>query len=167
MSRYAKAHKVANLNGPGNARPTALQIIQDKDPTGRLSDKFILITGVSSSIGIDTLRALHTTGAHVYGTIHDMSKGQKSSLKSLPTTTQAATLDNLSSACQRAPELLSKSPNNLNIPTMACPHTLTSDGYKSQFDHKPPLPFPLIIALLPRLLSIRGVYWKTLDWISI
>jgi NAD(P)-dependent dehydrogenase (short-subunit alcohol dehydrogenase family) len=77
MSRYSESHKLANLRGAGDARPTALQVVDDEGLTGQLSDKVFLVTGVSSGIGIDTLRALHTTGAHVYGTVRNMPKGQK------------------------------------------------------------------------------------------
>lgn len=32
--------------------------------------------GVSSGIGVETLRALHSTGAHVIGTVRNFEKGQ-------------------------------------------------------------------------------------------
>ena len=75
MSRYAAVH--ASLNGPGDARPTALQIVEDEGLIGKLSHKVFLVTGVSSGIGVETLRALHATGAHVYGTVRNVPKGQK------------------------------------------------------------------------------------------
>lgn len=74
MSRYAAAH--ASPKGPGDARPTAMQIIEDEGLTGKLTDKVFLVTGVSSGIGIETLRALHATGAHVIGTVRNMEKGK-------------------------------------------------------------------------------------------
>ena len=37
MSRYAQAY--ANSKGPGDSRPTALQIVEDEDLTGKLADK--------------------------------------------------------------------------------------------------------------------------------
>jgi hypothetical protein len=46
MSRYAESHRLTNLAGGGDARPTALQIIKDEELIGRLSDKVFLITGV-------------------------------------------------------------------------------------------------------------------------
>jgi hypothetical protein len=75
MSRYAEVHKIPNLRGPGDARPTALQVIEDEGLTGKLGDKVFLVTGVSNGIGVETLRALHATGAHVYGTVRDMPRG--------------------------------------------------------------------------------------------
>ena len=74
MSRYAAAH--ATLKGPGDARPTALQIVEDEGLTGKLTDKVFLITGVSSGIGIETLRAIYATGAHVIGTVRNLEKGK-------------------------------------------------------------------------------------------
>lgn len=74
MSRYASVH--ASTNGPGDARPTALQIVSDESLTGKLTDSVFLITGVSSGLGIETLRALYATGAHVIGTVRNLEKGK-------------------------------------------------------------------------------------------
>ena len=54
MSRYAEAHK--NNTGPGDARPTAIQIVEDENLVGKLTDKVFFVTGVSSGIGIETMR---------------------------------------------------------------------------------------------------------------
>lgn len=67
MSRYAEAH--TTRTGPGDARPTALQIVEDEGLLGKLTDKVFLVTGTSSGIGVETLRALYATGAHVVGTV--------------------------------------------------------------------------------------------------
>ena len=40
---YAKDHET--LNGPGDQRPTALQIVKDCDAIGKLKGKVVLITG--------------------------------------------------------------------------------------------------------------------------
>ncbi|KAH7007520.1 hypothetical protein EDB80DRAFT_893802 [Ilyonectria destructans] len=74
MSRYAPAH--ANPQGPGDARPTALQIIKDEAAEGKLVGKVIVITGVSSGIGIETVRALSRTGATMYLTARDLAKAE-------------------------------------------------------------------------------------------
>lgn len=47
--KYAAAH--ADPQGAGDARPTALQIVQDEGMVGNLQDKVILVTGASSGIG--------------------------------------------------------------------------------------------------------------------
>jgi hypothetical protein len=72
--RYASANKWESLNGPGDSRPTGLQIIQDEGLLNAWSDKVILVTGVSSGIGVETVRALAKTGATIYGTARDVEK---------------------------------------------------------------------------------------------
>ena len=74
MSRYAEAHQ--DPHGPGDARPTALQIVEDEGLIGKLSGKVFLVTGVSSGIGIETMRALYATGGHVFGTVRNLEKGE-------------------------------------------------------------------------------------------
>ena len=75
MSRYASRY--ATNNGPGDQRPTAMEVVQDENLIGKLSDKVFFVTGVSSGIGIETVRALHATSATVYGSVRNLSKGQK------------------------------------------------------------------------------------------
>ena len=74
-NRYTEVHK--NTKGPGDARPTALQIVEDEGLTGKLSDKVFVVTGVSSGIGIETMRAFYATGGRVFGTVRNLEKGQK------------------------------------------------------------------------------------------
>jgi len=84
MSQYAAAH--AKSKGPGDARPTALQIVEGEGLMGKLEDKVFLVTGVSSGIGIETMRALYATGGHVYGTVRNMQKGTSRPARSSATT---------------------------------------------------------------------------------
>ncbi|KAI0516860.1 putative oxidoreductase,short chain dehydrogenase [Xylaria bambusicola] len=74
MSRYAESH--IKTAGPGDARPTALQVIKDEGLEGALQDRVFLITGASAGIGIETARAITTTGAKVFLAVRDMKKGQ-------------------------------------------------------------------------------------------
>lgn len=74
MSRYAEAH--AKPNGPGDARPTSMQIIKDEGAEGKLKGRAVVITGTSSGIGIETARVLATTGATLFLTARDVSKAQ-------------------------------------------------------------------------------------------
>lgn len=60
-SRYSAAH--ADPDGPGDARPTGLDIVEDKGREGTLADQVMLITGCSpGGLGVEVARALHLTG---------------------------------------------------------------------------------------------------------
>lgn len=76
-TRYDDAHKLENLAGPGDGRPTAQDIIDYNDLAGKWTDKVILVTGTSSGIGIPTVAALKTTGAKIYATARNLEKGRK------------------------------------------------------------------------------------------
>ncbi|KAK5677323.1 hypothetical protein LTS10_009893 [Elasticomyces elasticus] len=141
MSRYAQAHE--NTKGPGDARPTALQIIDDEGLTGKLSDKVFLVTGVSSGIGIETMRALYATGGHVFGTVRNVEKGQKV-VDEIKANTQGGKitliemdLESLASIKKGAESFLKQS-DKLNIlignaGVMATPEGKTKDGFETQF----------------------------------
>lgn len=79
IAAYRSAH--ANPQGPGDARPSAVQILQDEGLLtlpNRLSGKTILITGGTSGLGLEVVKALHQTGARVYITGRcDTEKGQE------------------------------------------------------------------------------------------
>jgi NAD(P)-dependent dehydrogenase (short-subunit alcohol dehydrogenase family) len=137
-SKYAAAH--VSPNGPGDARPTALQIIKDEALEGKLSDKVIFITGCSSGIGIEAARALATTGATLYLTARDLDKA-RSALGEFAERSQVHLLEldlnSLSSVRKCAAEFLSKS-SKLNIlinnaGVMIPPEGRTADGFETQF----------------------------------
>ncbi|KAL2683444.1 hypothetical protein Neosp_007914 [[Neocosmospora] mangrovei] len=71
MSRYAKLFE--NPGGPGDARPTAIQVIKDE---GLDVLQVFLVTGGSSGIGVETARALAITGAKVFIAVRSLEKGQ-------------------------------------------------------------------------------------------
>ncbi|KAM0417248.1 hypothetical protein ACHAPT_012759 [Fusarium lateritium] len=73
-SRYADAH--LKPNGPGDARPTALQIVKDEQREGDLTNKVVLITGCSSGLGIETARAMKATGATIFVTARNLEKAR-------------------------------------------------------------------------------------------
>ena len=159
MSRYAAAHAITT--GPGDARPTALDIIKDDHLENALSDKVMLITGCSSGIGIETARALAVTGATIYCTVRDLSKG-KTALHDIlePGRVELlhVDLDSLDSVRAGTREFLRKSKklnvlvNNAGI--MAIP-TLqkTSDGFEAQFGTNHLAHFLLFQLLKPLLLA--------------
>ena len=134
-NRYSSAHK--STKGPDDARPTAQQIIEDEGLVGNMKDKVsylylsrhllyrevadhpqvFLITGCSSGIGIETARALSTTGARLFLGVRNLSKGQSACSAFLkPGHVDLLELDtsSLSSVRKAAAEVLSKSPK-LNV----------------------------------------------------
>ncbi|WQF89852.1 Putative short-chain dehydrogenase/reductase SDR, NAD(P)-binding domain superfamily [Colletotrichum destructivum] len=139
MSRYAEAH--AKPNGPGDGRPTALQIIKDEGVEGKLKGEVIVITGTSSGIGIETTRALATTGATLFLTARNVAKAQ-AALAGIfePSRMEIIEMDqeSLSSVRTAAAAILAKTSkihllvNNAGI--MAIPELrLTADGHELQF----------------------------------
>lgn len=140
-SRYEAAHTYEKLNGPGDGRPTAQQIVDDNNLRGALTGKVALITGCSSGIGIETARALKSTGAKVYVTVRNLKKGEEALADILePGKLEIIICDqnSLQSVEAAAKEFLSKEStlniliNNAGI--MANPtRDLTADGHEAQF----------------------------------
>jgi NAD(P)-dependent dehydrogenase (short-subunit alcohol dehydrogenase family) len=140
MSLYAAAH--LDFRGPGDARPTALQIIKDEHLEGNLKGKVIVITGTSSGIGVETARALFATGATLFLTARDTNKATAAltGILDAPHVTLVA-MDNTSfdSVRTAAATILAKSNYQVNIlinnaGVMAVPDLqLTKDGHELQF----------------------------------
>lgn len=158
VSRYAKVHE--SPQGPGDARPTALQIVKDENRENDLEGKVILITGCSSGIGVETARALYLTGATLYLTARDISKARYA-LHDLVDSPRVHLLDldlnSLDSVNACAKEFKSKS-NTLNIlienaGVMACPEERTADGFEKQLGTNYLAHFLLFYLLKPLLLS--------------
>jgi NAD(P)-dependent dehydrogenase (short-subunit alcohol dehydrogenase family) len=119
-SRYAPAH--ISPKGPGDARPTALQVVKDEGLLDGLSGKTVLVTGANDTTGLETARALHMTGAKVFITTRSVEKnatavqsiidsngGEKGGIEAI-----TMELGDLSSVRTAAKEFLSKS-DKLNI----------------------------------------------------
>jgi len=70
------AELFAAPKGPGDARPTALQIIRDNDLLDRWTGKVALVTGATSGIGLETARTLFATGADVFITARKIKKAE-------------------------------------------------------------------------------------------
>jgi NAD(P)-dependent dehydrogenase (short-subunit alcohol dehydrogenase family) len=75
MSRYAAAY--ADPKGPGDARPTALDVIRDEGAIGKLAGKVVVITGTSSGIGIEIARAMAATEATLFLTARNLTKARE------------------------------------------------------------------------------------------
>jgi NAD(P)-dependent dehydrogenase (short-subunit alcohol dehydrogenase family) len=138
--RYTEVHRPENLRGPGDARPTGIQIIKDENLEGKLSDKVIVITGASAGIGVETARALAATGARIFLTARDLPKAEDACRDFLEMgRVELLKMDNesLESVRSAAKEFLSRSEslnvlvNNAGI--MATPEGKTKDGFESQF----------------------------------
>ncbi|KAL1797071.1 hypothetical protein ACET3X_005611 [Alternaria dauci] len=160
MSRYAEAF--ANPSGPGDARPTALQIIKDEGVEGKLVGKVIMITGTSSGIGIETARALSLTGAKLLLTARNLNKAH-TALKDIlePGRIELVEMDNtsLESVRRAAKDILEKSNNQVNIlinnAGIMAVQTLekTKDGFEMQFGVNHLAHFLLFELLKPALLA--------------
>ncbi|KAL5456423.1 hypothetical protein PMIN06_003926 [Paraphaeosphaeria minitans] len=160
MSRYAAAHE--NTAGPGDARPTAFQIIKDEEVEGKLAGKVIVITGTSSGIGIETARALSLTGAKLLLTARNLEKAKGALAGILETgRVELVEMDNtsLESVRTAAKTILEKSNNQVNLlinnaGIMALPKLeKTKDGFEMQFGVNHLAHFLLFQLLKPALLA--------------
>ncbi|KAL6854478.1 NAD(P)-binding protein [Trichoderma novae-zelandiae] len=142
IAPYANDHR--DTNGPGDARPTALKIVRDQALDGKLGGKVILVTGGSSGIGFETVRALHATGADVYFTGRDNEKGKEAEEelrrdgKGGKIRYMEMGLDSLRSVREFAAEFLRRTGGRVNI--LICnagirgyPKAKTVDGFELHF----------------------------------
>lgn len=141
MSRYAQAH--ANPQGPNDARPTALQIIEDENLTGKLVGKSVFITGANQGLGLETARALHSAGATVYIGARNRAKGQQaideiqaSDANDAPLHVVEISLDSFDSVRKAAKDLVAQNDKLtlliLNAGVMFSPKGKTVDGFETQ-----------------------------------
>jgi hypothetical protein len=72
---YAPLH--TKPQGPGDNRPTSLQILNDNDAIGRFHEKVFLVTGGSNGIGVDEVKSFARAGARVFFTSRDLAKGER------------------------------------------------------------------------------------------
>lgn len=158
MSRYAEFHR--NPQGPGDARPTAIQIVKDNNVVGKLEGKVALITGTSSGIGIETARALKATGIRVFGAVRNIEKATEALKDDLePGSLELLELDmnSLDSVRACAKELLSKTDRLhifiSNAGIMMTPEEKTADGFELQFGTNHLAHFLLFQLLKPVLLA--------------
>ncbi|AEO66359.1 7152f44b-58f7-428c-9c45-366884488dc1 [Thermothielavioides terrestris] len=157
-SRYAAAH--LDPQGAGDARPTALQIIQDESVEGKLAGKVIVIAGATSGIGLETARALKATGATLLLTARNLAKAHKNLAGILEPGVVSLVemdLDSFRSIRTGAERILSTTKGQVNILINSAgvmglqSRTLTEDGIEAHFSSNY-LGFFLLFQLLKRAL---------------
>ena len=157
-AKYASAWEVQR--GPGDNRPTGLEVIKDNDLMGKLADKVIFITGCSSGIGIETARALSATGAKLFLTSRNLEKARLALGDILePGRVHLLQLDleSLDSVrdCVKQFHSMSNSLNILinNAGVRYTPKGRTKDGFEIQFGTNHVAHFLLFQLLKPTLLA--------------
>ena len=160
MGLYTAAH--ANPQGAGDSRPTALQVVRDEGLEGKLKGKVIVITGANSGIGLETARAMSTTGATLLLTVRNLKSAETALTEILePGRVSLVEMDNNSFASIRAAAaiILEKSKNQVNIlinnaGVVGIPDlTLTEDGQEVHFETNYLSEFLLFQLLKPALLA--------------
>ncbi|KAK9440794.1 short chain dehydrogenase [Metarhizium brunneum] len=153
-----------NPSGPGDQRPTALRVVEDSGAKGTWAGRVVLVTGGTAGIGVETVRAMHSTGADVYFTARSLEKAAATKADVLKTTSGKGKLevvemdmDSLDSVRKAAKDFLGRSSklnvliNNAGI--MACPYTKTKDGFERQFAVNHLAHYLFTRLLLPTLIS--------------
>jgi NAD(P)-dependent dehydrogenase (short-subunit alcohol dehydrogenase family) len=140
-SRYAAVHDPAVVAGPGDARPTAVQIVEDEGLVGALPDAVGVVTGTSSGIGPETVRGLAATGMTVFALARDLPKTRKALGEELLATGRVhlvqVDLGSLASVRKAGAEIREKTSkvtvlvNNAGV--MATDESRTVDGFETQF----------------------------------
>jgi NAD(P)-dependent dehydrogenase (short-subunit alcohol dehydrogenase family) len=166
MPRYSAVHK--NPSGPGDARPTAMQIIKDESLENGLLDKVIFLVGASAGIGVETGRALAATGAQLFLGARNVEKAKQACSDFLsPGRVEVVQIDTSSFASVRkaAAEVLSKTDklhvlvNNGAI--MMCPEDKSEDGFELQLATNYLGPFLLYKLLEEKLLESATSQWPS------
>ena len=158
MDRYASTS--ISPAGPGDARPTAQQIIDDENLRNKWPDMSILITGVSAGLGLETARALASTSATLFLTARNLPKA-RNALGPLATSPRVHLLHldqtSLSSVHSCAAAFLSHSPKLNILITNAgirhAPQSYTRDNLESHFQVNHLSHFLLLQLLLPAHLA--------------
>ncbi|OQN96817.1 hypothetical protein B0A48_17377 [Cryoendolithus antarcticus] len=161
---YASVHQ--KTNGPGDARPTALQVVKDENAIGAHRGRVFLITGTSSGIGVETARALYETGATLYLSARQIPKLEKvvddivanGKLEGVPRPEILEMhLDSLDSVRKAAEEFKGRSDRLdvliCNAGVMAAPYSTTQDKLETQWGTNHAAHFLLFQLLKPLMLA--------------
>ena len=164
LDRYAALH--ASPQGPGDARPTATQVLRDQGLLGNhWPDKTVLITGGSAGLGAESARVLHQTGARIFITGRDRAKATKvaqeisaANISYPPVQVIAMDQSSLASVRAAAAEFQRRGGGQLhvlmlNAGVMGCPPGATADGFELIFGVNHLGPFLLFQLLVPALVA--------------
>lgn len=166
--KYSQLHKPDMVAGPGDARPTGLQVLQDENRfDGSFLDKVVVITGCSSGIGVPTVEALAATGAVIYGGVRaasmERAKEALSPVLDDPKTKEKVHLIDLDlidlHSVKSFAEEVKKRVSHVNLlinnaGVMAIPtREVTRDGFEMQFGTNHVAHFYLFQCLKDRLLA--------------
>ncbi|KAL9619783.1 MAG: hypothetical protein Q9160_005619 [Pyrenula sp. 1 TL-2023] len=144
LSRYS--HARTSPRGAGDARPTAEQVLQDRNLVGNYwQHKIILITGGTTGLGAESARVLHMTGAQVFITGRDCAKGERvaeeisaANPKFPPVQMIEMDQNSFQSVGYGATEFLKKTGGKLNVlmlnaGVMGCSPSKTKEGFEVVF----------------------------------
>ncbi|KAF5587217.1 WW domain-containing protein [Fusarium pseudocircinatum] len=156
-NRFVEVH--SKPNGPGDSRPTAVEIIKNENLVAKLDSLKVFVTGCSAGIGIETAKALYLAGATLYLTARDISKAKSALGDDLAQSARVHLLElDLSSfesvrSCAKEFFSLSKELNILicNAGVMTPPEGRTKDGFELQFGTNHLAHFLLFNLLRPAL----------------
>ncbi|XP_065642470.1 probable oxidoreductase [Hydra vulgaris] len=136
---------------------TAMEVVEGIS----LNGYEVIVTGGSSGIGVETLRALAKAGARCVLCTRDLEKGHQVAKELIASTgnnqieVDLLELDSLESVDNFVEKFLSKNrPLNIlvnNAGVMACPKSFTKNGFETQFGVNHLGHFALTLGLLPAL----------------
>lgn len=161
LTRYAAVHQ--SPQGPGDARPTARQVLRDENlDSGQLTGENVFITGVSSGLGAETAKVLFLTGATLFLTARDLDRAKNALGEELVGSPRVhllpLDLGSFDSVRACAGLFQEQRGNALNIfianaGIMAAPEGRTKDGFETQFGTNHLGHFLLFTLLRPALLK--------------
>ncbi|CAF1325622.1 unnamed protein product [Adineta ricciae] len=170
-----------------HSKSTALDVVHSLNVN--LDGQIVIVTGGTSGIGIETVRALASTHAHVIITTRDLTKG-KQAVEDMKKSTGNKSIEaiecdltSLESVRSFISEFRTRQlPIKIlicNAETKACPYSKTTDGFESQFAVNHLAHFFLTTNLLPELEAGKpsrviivssvankrgGINWYDINW---